>query len=196
MKKQDEEQVVSALQFAGLWEKVNSLENGIHTIITKEFDEQGVYFSGGECQKLVIARAYVRDAQILVFGEPTSALDAMAEYDFFEKIRKMGKDRTVVYVSHRLSATVSEDCIYLIKDGKLAEKGTQRQLMEQAGYYWLGTGKTVICVSHRFSSTINADKIIVINDNHIAEVGNHEELMAAGGFYYTMFARQVEGYRE
>ncbi len=131
----DREKVVSALGFAGLWEKVEALEDGIFTVLTREFDENGVYFSGGEYQKLAIARAYARDAEVLIFDEPNSALDPVSEYEIFQKIMLLGKDRTVIYISHRLFSTVSADCIYLLADGQVCEKGTHDSLMEQKGKY-------------------------------------------------------------
>lgn len=140
---EDREKVVSALQFAGLWEKVQALEDGIFTVLTKEFDEKGVYFSGGEYQKLAIARAYARDAEILIFDEPNSALDPVSEYEIFQKIMLLGKDRTVIYISHRLFSTVSADCIYLLAEGRVCEKGTHDSLMAQKGkYYEMYTAQT------------------------------------------------------
>lgn len=132
---EDKEKVILALQFAGLWEKVKSLEDGIFTVLTREFDEKGVFFSGGEYQRLAIARAYARDAEILIFDEPNSALDPVSEYEIFQKIMLLGNDRTVIYISHRLFSTVSADCIYLLADGRICEKGIHDSLMEQNGKY-------------------------------------------------------------
>ena len=131
----DERLIMEALTFSGLWEKVSSLEKGIHTIVTKEFDEDGVYFSGGEYQKLIIARAYAHQGEILIFDEPASALDPIAEYELFRKMMQLGSDKTVVYITHRLAATVGADQIYYIENGRVKEQGTHQQLMEKQGRY-------------------------------------------------------------
>lgn len=132
----DENLVFEALTFSGLWEKISSLEQGIHTMVTKEFDEEGIYFSGGEYQKLIIARAYAHQGEILIFDEPASSLDPIAEYELFHKMMQLGSDKTVIYITHRLAATVGADHIYYIENGRVKEQGTHQQLMEkQGGYY-------------------------------------------------------------
>lgn len=131
----DEKLVIEALIFSGLWEKIDALERGIHTIITKEFDENGAYFSGGEYQKLIIARAYANQSEILVFDEPASSLDPIAEYELFHKMMELGSDKTVIYITHRMTAAIDADCIYYIEAGRVKEQGTHEELMKLKGQY-------------------------------------------------------------
>lgn len=131
----DEKLVMEALVFSGLWKKVNALENGIHTILTKEFDDEGIYLSGGEYQKLIIARAYAHQGEILVFDEPASSLDPLAEYELFHKMMRLGADKTVIYITHRMAAAVDADCIYYIEDGTVRERGKHEALMQLQGQY-------------------------------------------------------------
>ncbi|MDR1689294.1 MAG: ABC transporter ATP-binding protein/permease [Clostridiales bacterium] len=133
---EDEKTVWDALKFSGLLDKVKSLENGIHSVITKEFDEDGVFLSGGESQKLAIARAYARNSSVLIFDEPSSSLDPLAEHEIFSRLLALGKDKTVIYISHRLSSVVDADEIVLFDSGEIAEKGTHAQLMNLGGKYF------------------------------------------------------------
>ena len=132
---EDEHIVWNALEKVGLQEKVQNLENGIHTILTKEFDSNGVYFSGGETQKLVLARAFASNNKFLILDEPSSALDPIAEYELNKLIVEATKDKTVIFISHRLSTTVHADRIYLFKNGVIIEEGSHTQLMKQNGEY-------------------------------------------------------------
>lgn len=132
----DEKLAAKALAFSGLWEKVNTLEKGIHTMLTKEFDDEGVYLSGGEYQKLIIARAYAHQGEILIFDEPASSLDPLAEYELFRKMMQLGRDKTVIYITHRMAAAVDADCIYYIEDGCVREQGKHEDLMKLQGQYW------------------------------------------------------------
>jgi len=131
----DEPLIWDALKFAGLYDKVNSFEHNIYSNITNEFDSSGVYLSGGEMQKLAIARAYAKNSDILIFDEASSSLDPYAERDFFEKILQLGKNKIVIYVSHHMSATVNADYIYLFKNGQITEEGKHVDLMALKKYY-------------------------------------------------------------
>ena len=132
----DEPRIWEALEFAGLAEKVRSLENTIYTPLTKEFEEDGVFLSGGQAQKLAIARAFAKDSEILVFDEPSSALDPVAEHELFEKLLALGENKTVIYISHRMSTTVGADRIYLLEHGSIIESGTHSELIQKKGAYY------------------------------------------------------------
>lgn len=133
--KEDEELVIDALKKVGLYEKISRLEKGIHTICTKEFDKDGAEFSGGERQKLVIARIFASRSKILVLDEPNSALDPLAEKNIFEEIFKFANDKTLIFISHRFSTTINADKIYLFDEGKLKEEGTHKDLMSKDTEY-------------------------------------------------------------
>src|SRR5690606_26732341 len=111
-------------------DKVATLEKGIHTIVTKEFSEEGIIFSGGERQKLAIARTFAGNYDVIILDEPSSALDPLAEADMYNKIMKLGEDRTLIFISHRLSTTMKADRIYLFENGKVVESGTHHELMD------------------------------------------------------------------
>ncbi len=133
----EETGVRNALKFAGLSERVEKLPKGIHSPITREFESDGVMMSGGEFQKLSLARAWAQDAHVLILDELSSALDPVAEYELNQAILQAVRDRTVVFISHRLSATRMADRIYLMEGGCVAEEGTHDQLMQRGGKYAL-----------------------------------------------------------
>lgn len=133
--KEDEELVIDALKKVGLYEKVSSLKEGINTTLTKEFDKEGAELSGGERQKLVIARIFASKCKVLVLDEPNSALDPLAEKNIFDEIFKYAKDKTLIFISHRFSTTINADCIYLFDDGKIKEFGSHKELMSLDGEY-------------------------------------------------------------
>jgi ATP-binding cassette subfamily B protein len=97
--------------------------------------EHGAEISVGEWQKVALARALLRDAQIIVLDEPTSAMDAKAEYEVFQKFRQLAKDRTAILISHRLSTVRMADCIYVLDRGKIVERGVHDELMRRGGTY-------------------------------------------------------------
>lgn len=133
--KEDEPQVIEALQKAGVYDKVMSLKDGIHTMMTKEFEEEGVMLSGGECQKIVVARAFLKDSPIKIFDEPSSALDPIAEYELFENILEDSKDKTMLFISHRLSSVQNADWVFMLENGGIIEEGSHTMLMKQNGTY-------------------------------------------------------------
>ena len=101
----------------------------------KNLDSKGIEFSGGEGQKLALARAIYKDSNILILDEPNSALDPIAEYELFLRLYDFSKEKTTLFVSHRLSSTAFCDNIIVISDGCVVEKGTHKELMEKDGIY-------------------------------------------------------------
>ena len=126
---QNEQFLLRSIEKSGLSEKLNQLGNGIDTSIFKDFDESGIEFSGGEGQKLAIARAIYKDAPILILDEPTSSLDPIAEYDIFRRFYEMTVGKTSIFISHRLSSTRFTNKIAVLDDGELREYGTHNELM-------------------------------------------------------------------
>lgn len=131
----DRERVAEALQMAGVYEKVMSLPNGMETILTKEFCEDGVVLSGGQYQKIGVARAFVRQCPIKIFDEPSSALDPISEYQLFDNILKSSREKTVLFISHRLSSVQNADWVFMLEDGMVKEEGTHSMLMKKQGIY-------------------------------------------------------------
>lgn len=126
---------VTALKESGAYDKVLSLSNGIDTILTKEFAEDGAVLSGGEYQKIAIARVFVKSCDIAILDEPSSALDPIAEYKMYKAMTEACKDKTVIFISHRLSSAVLADKVYLIKGGEIADHGTHFELLKKSVVY-------------------------------------------------------------
>lgn len=116
-------------------DKLATLPNGIQTQMTREFDNSGIQLSGGEQQKIAIARALYKNADLIILDEPSSALDPDAEYELDQVISKYENTKTIIYISHRLSTTRHADKIYMFDNGKLIESGTHEELMTENGKY-------------------------------------------------------------
>lgn len=129
------EDAIAAMKAAGIWEKIASLSNGMDTHLQKGIYDDGVDLSGGELQKLVLARAIYKDGSILVLDEPTAALDPIAENSLYLKYRELTQGKTSIYISHRFASTRFCDRIVLLGDGAIQESGSHEELMELKGQY-------------------------------------------------------------
>ena len=129
------EDAVAAMKAAGIWEKIASLSNGMDTHLQKGIYDDGVDLSGGELQKLVLARAIYKNGSILVLDEPTAALDPIAENNLYLKYRELTQGKTSIYISHRFASTRFCDRIVLLGDGVIQESGSHEELMESNGQY-------------------------------------------------------------
>lgn len=130
-----DEEVIKALKRAGIYEKIQHLPRGLDTPITKEFDEDGILLSGGECQKMLVARTFAAPSSAVIFDEPSSALDPIAENELFTNILQETKGKIRVLISHRLSCVKSADYVLLFEEGKKLEEGTHLSLMKENGIY-------------------------------------------------------------
>ncbi len=131
----DLQRVNQCIEQSGLADKVNSLKYGVNTCVQKFIDGEGIEFSGGEAQKLLIARALYKNAEVMVLDEPTAALDALAERQIYESFNKITQNKTTVYISHRLASTRFCDAITLFEYGKIIEYGTHEELLSLNGNY-------------------------------------------------------------
>ena len=131
----DVEKINRCIEQAGLTEKISQLPQGIETKVGREVYEDGVLFSGGQTQRLMLARALYKDGGILLLDEPTAALDPIAENDIYLKYDEMSKGKTSLFISHRLASTRFCDRIIFLENGGICEEGTHEQLLQQGGGY-------------------------------------------------------------
>ena len=131
----EEGKTAEALRKTGLYERVSALPNGLDTPIGRQFDESGVLFSGGERQRIAIARAIYKDAPLVLFDEPTASLDPVTENEIFRLFGEAAEGKTVVYISHRMASCLMCDKIYLMENGCLRACGSHAELLAQDGLY-------------------------------------------------------------
>ena len=131
----DRERVAECLQRAGLYERIAEEKKGINTNITRVVSEDGLLLSGGESQKLILARALYKDGRLLLLDEPTAALDPIAESAQYQQYLALGKDKTSIFISHRLASTRFCDRILFLSGGRITESGSHEELMALGGAY-------------------------------------------------------------
>lgn len=131
----DYEKADRLIKLSNLEDLVSGYPQGANTNLTKLIDEKGVEFSGGQIQRLLLARALYKDGPILVLDEPTAALDPIAENDMYLKYRDMTEGKTSIFISHRLSSTRFCDRIIFIDGGKIVEEGSHEELLALKGKY-------------------------------------------------------------
>lgn len=132
---QEDMQIRTALKKCGIMDKIDSYPKGIHSRMTKEFDKDGIELSGGQLQKLALARAFAREADVVILDEPTSALDPVSEYEMYKSMLELSEGRICIVISHRLSITKDVDWVLFIENGRIAEKGSHEELLRKDGRY-------------------------------------------------------------
>lgn len=131
----NEDKAWDALKKAGLGERMRNLPQGLHTFVGKGYDAGGVNFSGGERQKIAIARAVYKDAPFVIMDEPTAALDPVSEYEIYAGFDQMVGEKTALYISHRLTSCRFCQDILVFDNGKVIQRGSHEELLKQDGLY-------------------------------------------------------------
>ncbi len=127
--------VKEALERSGIYSKIESLSNGVDSNVTREFDNEGAMFSGGEAQKISIARIFAGKQEIVIMDEPTSALDPIAEQEMYRNMFEACEGKTVIFISHRLSSATMADRVYMFENGEIIEQGTHSELLAMNGKF-------------------------------------------------------------
>lgn len=132
----DDDLCWEALAKAGLTEKIRNSKHGLDSILTKEFDDEGLVLSGGEKQKLALARIFASSSPIIILDEPTANLDPISEYEINKKIITLCQEKTIIMISHRLSTIIDASKIYMFSKGEIIEAGTHQELMNKRSKYY------------------------------------------------------------
>lgn len=131
----DQNKILDAIRMGGFYDRYKKLPYGLQTELTQEFDDSGIDLSGGEGQKLAVTRAFYKKSGLLLLDEPSSALDPISEYKLNMAMNEMAKEKTVIFISHRLSTTRRADKIYVLENGEIMESGTHNELISKEGIY-------------------------------------------------------------
>ncbi|MDD4422957.1 MAG: ABC transporter ATP-binding protein, partial [Eubacteriales bacterium] len=131
----NQERLSVAYKASGLCTKIDRLANGDETILMRDYDENGIEVSGGETQKMAIARALYKNTPIVILDEPTAALDPVAEYTLFKDMQELQKDKLAIFITHRLTSTRFCDQIFVLACGGVHEQGTHKELIMKKGLY-------------------------------------------------------------
>ena len=132
---EDRATVRDALTRTGIYDKVEALSNGVDSNVTRGFDNEGAMFSGGEAQKISIARIFAGNQEIVIMDEPTSALDPIAEQEMYRNMFEACEGKTVIFISHRLSSATMADRVYMFENGEIIEQGTHSELLAMNAKY-------------------------------------------------------------
>ncbi len=146
----DEDRVLKCLKEVGFDRRVDTLERGLDTPLYRDFDEKGLEISGGEAQKIAMARAIYKDRPFIILDEPTAALDPISEFEIYTKFDEIVGDKTAIYISHRLSSCRFCDDIVVFHEGEIIQRGgSHEELLEesQGKYYELWNAQAKYYVS-------------------------------------------------
>lgn len=135
VKPEDDNAILESVRKSGFYDKLKALPGGLSQELTKEFSEEGTELSGGEAQKLAVARAFYKNAGLVFLDEPSAALDPIAEYQLNQVMKEVAKEKTVLSISHRLSTTREADIIYVMEHGCVIEQGNHAELLSKNGVY-------------------------------------------------------------